>query len=245
MLPKAQQFEIPLYENTSLQGYRRGDINHPIVLLVHGWSTSTRSMTHFADILLKNNYQVISFDALGHGKSKGTFSDLSDWADSIQAVMKQIGSVECIVAHSFGGLSVTVASKLGLDTKKLVLVAPIHDIISVSDNFAKHLHIPPDIAQKMRTYTWRHNEIAFNKYGSNWHDIAVSDFCVPTLLFHDEQDREINIMHSEQIVKMWSWATLVRTEGLGHRGILDDDEIALKMLAFIQTKTDQIGSILH
>jgi pimeloyl-ACP methyl ester carboxylesterase len=238
MLPKAQRFEIPLYENTSLQGYQRGDMNHPIVLLVHGWSTSTRSMTHFADILLKNNYQVISFDAPGHGKSKGIFSDLSNWADSIQAVMKQIGSVECIVAHSFGGLSVTVASKLGLNTKKLVLVASIHDIILVADNFAKHLRIPFTIAQKMRTYTWAHNEITFNKYGSNWQDIAVSDFCVPTLLFHDEQDREINIIHSEQILKMWPWATLVRTEGLGHRVILDDNEVALKMLAFIQTKTD-------
>jgi len=238
ILPKAKKFDIPLYEDVTLQGYRWGDKSHPIVLLVHGWSTNARSMTHFADILLKNNYQVVSYDAPRHGQSKGKFSDLSNWTDAVQAAIKQIESVECIVAHSFGGLSVTVASKLGLDTQKLVLVAPIHDIVSVADNFAKHLHIPPDIAQKMRTYTWHHNEKNFNKYGTNWHDIAVSDFHVPTLLFHDKQDREIGIEHSEQICKMWPWATLVKTEKLGHRVILDDDTVARKMLAFIQTKND-------
>lgn len=192
-------------------------------------------MTRFADILLKNNYQVISYDALRHGHSKGEFSDLSSWADSVQAVMKHIGSVECIIAHSFGGLAVTVASKLGLDTKKLVLVAPIHDIISVADNFAKHLNIPLEIAQKMRTYTWNHNKTNFYKYGTNWQNISISDFRVPTLLIHDKQDREIGIEHSEQICKMWPWATLVTTEGLGHRSILDDAAVAEKVLEFIQT----------
>jgi len=236
-LPNAQKFDIPLYGDTTLQGYRWGNESHPIVLLVHGWSTTARSMTHFADILLKNNYQVISYDALRHGQSKGKFSDLSSWADSVQAVMKHIGEVECIVAHSFGGLAVTVASKLGLETKKLVLVAPIHDIISVADNFAKHLNIPLEIAQKMRTYTWNHNETNFSKYGTNWHDIAISNFQVPTLLFHDKQDKEIGIEHSKQICKMWPWASLVTTEGLGHRIILDDDGVAKEMLEFIQMKT--------
>lgn len=233
-LPRAQKLNIALYEDAALQGYRWGEENHPIVLLVHGWSTTPRSMTHFADILLKNNYQVISYDALRHGNSQGAFSDLASWADSVQAVMRHIGSVECIVAHSFGGAAVTVASKLGLDTKKLVLVAPIHDITSVADNFAKHLNIPLSIVKKMRDYTWKNNAQNFLKYGKNWEDIVRSDFHVPTLLFHDKLDREIGIEHSEQISKMWPWATLVTTEGLGHRIILDDDGVAEKMLEFMQ-----------
>jgi pimeloyl-ACP methyl ester carboxylesterase len=233
-LPPAHKFKIPLYEKIRLQGYQWGDTSHPKVLLVHGWSTTSRSMTHFIDILLKQNYQVISYDALRHGESTGSFSDLASWADSLQAVMQHIGQVECIVAHSFGGAAVTVASKLGLETKKLVLVAPIHDISSVADNFAKHLHIPMNIVKEMRSYTWKQNKKHFSKYGSNWHDIVISDFHVPTLLFHDKQDKEIGIEHSKQICKMWPWARLVTTEGLGHRSILDDDEVAEKMLEFIQ-----------
>lgn len=235
-LPSPHAFEIPLYYDLTLQGYRWGDSTHPKVLLVHGWSTTSRSMSHFTNNLLKNNYQVISYDALRHGNSKGAFSDLAGWADSVQAVMKQIGPVECIVAHSFGGAAVTVASKLGLDTKKLVFIAPIHDITSVADNFAEHLHIPLKIVENMRVYTWSQNEKNFNKYGTNWKDIVISDFHVPTLLIHDSDDREIGIKHSQQICKMWPWATLITTEGLGHRKILDDSKVAEEMSKFINTK---------
>lgn len=235
-LPAAHTFNIPLYDDLTLQGYRWGNTDHPIVLLVHGWSTTSRSMSHFTDKLLKHNYQVISYDALRHGNSKGHFSDLAGWADSVRAVMKQIGPVECIVAHSFGGAAVTVASKLGLETQKLVLVAPIHDISSVADNFATHLHIPLEIVKEMRTYTWEQNKTHFAKYGTNWRDIVISDFHVPTLLFHDKEDKEIGIEHSEQICEMWPWARLVPTEGLGHRKILDDEGVAEGMLAFVQNE---------
>ncbi|RLA69388.1 MAG: hypothetical protein DRG09_05865 [Epsilonproteobacteria bacterium] len=238
-LSPAHKFDIPLYDDMTLQGYRWGDSRHAKVLLVHGWSTTSRSMSHFIDILLKNNYQVISYDALRHGNSKGEFSDLAGWADSVQAAMKQIGPVECIVAHSFGGAAVTVASKLGLGTKKLVFIAPIHDISAVADNFAKHLHIPLNIVESMRTYTWSENEKNFHKYGNNWRDIVISDFHVPTLLIHDSDDREIGLEHSKQICKMWPWATLVTTQGLGHRKILDDIKVAKEMLKFINTKVER------
>lgn len=229
-----EKFIISLDESTQLQAYRWGKNTEPIVLLVHGWSTTARSMSHFLEILLKNNYQVISYDALRHGDSKGSLSDLAGWANSVQTVMKSIGPVECIVAHSFGGLSVTVASKLGLETKKLILVAPINNIIWVADNFAKHLGISLNIVKRMREYTWKNNEQNFLKYGKDWEDIVRSDFHVPTLIFHDKQDREIGIEHSKLLCKTWPWATLRPTDGLGHRSILDDKEVAEELLMFIK-----------
>ena len=84
-------------------------------------------------------------------------------------------------------------------------------------------------------YTWEQNEVQFSKYGTNWHDIVISDFHVPTLLIHDTDDREIGIEHSKQICEMWSWAKLVTTNGLGHRKILNNDGVAKEMLHFIQT----------
>jgi len=234
-LPTPELFNIPLYDNVTLQGYRWGKETDPKVLLVHGWSTTSKSMTHFANILLKNNYQVISYDAMRHGKSEKSFSDLSNWADSVQMAMKSIGEVECIVAHSFGGAAVTVASKLGLNTKKLALVAPIHDIGAVVDDFAKRLGISAEIIKKMRDYTWNHNKSNFEKYGKDWQDILRSDFHVPTLIQHDKDDREIPIKHSKLLCEKWTWAKLIPTEGLGHRKILDDDTVAQNILNFIQT----------
>ena len=233
-LPSPELFSIPLYDEVMLQGYRWGEAYHPKVLLVHGWSTTARSMTHFTDLLLKNNYQVISYDALRHGDSQNSFSDLASWADSVQAVMAHSGEVECIIAHSFGGAAVTVASKLGLNTKKLALVAPIHDISAVANDFAKRLGISEDIIKSMRDYTWNHNRTNFEKYGKNWQDIVTSDFHVPTLIHHDKEDREIPIKHSELLCEKWKWVELKTTQGLGHRKILDDDAVAQNILAFIQ-----------
>lgn len=233
-IPSPERFWIKVDGETQLAAYRWGSMHHPVVLLVHGWSTTSRSMSNFLNTLLRNGYQVISYDAIQHGESKGKASDLAGWADSIQAVMKEIAPVECIIAHSFGGAALTAASKLGLDTKKIVLIAPIHNIILVADKFAEHFGIPPEIIRRMRTYTWQQNESRFKKYGNDWSDILKSDLHLPTLIFHDVNDREIGIEHSKQLCRLWPWAILRSTRGLGHRKILDSKEVAEEIVSFIK-----------
>lgn len=235
-----EKFFVRLDDETRLQAYRWGKKSDPAVLLVHGWSTTTRSMTNFIDLLLKNNYQVISYDALRHGESEGKFSDLAGWADSVHAVMDVIGKVECIVAHSFGTAAVTVASKLGLKTKKIVFISPIADMSAVAYKVGNTLGIPPKIIDKMHAYTWKHNEKSFSKYGTDWETLLQSDFHVPTLIFHDQEDREIGIEHSILLCKRWPWAKLVTTNGLGHRKILDDVAVGEAVVLFIQKDNNEM-----
>ncbi|AKF25016.1 hypothetical protein YH65_06130 [Sulfurovum lithotrophicum] len=237
-VPAPQRFIIKVDEKIQLQAYRWGEADHPPVLLVHGWSTTSRSMSNFLDLLLRNDFQVISYDAVQHGESEGKASDLAGWADSVRAVMRETGPVKCIIAHSFGAAAVTVASKLGLDTRKLVLVAPIHDIIEVADRFAERLGIPKKIVEEMRDYTWAQNKTNFHKYGKDWKDILHSNFHVPTLIFHDVGDREIGIEHSRQLCQLWPWAVLRKTKGLGHRKILDDGDVAKEIVAFIKNGSE-------
>ena len=233
-LPNPTHFKVSVYKDVQLQCYRWGKESDPKVLLVHGWSTTSQSMTHFTDALLKNNFQVISYDALRHGDSHGSFSDLASWADSVRAVLESIGEVECVIAHSFGGAAVTVASKLGLPTKRLALIAPIHNISDVADNFARHLHIPLAIVKEMRAYTWKQNKANFEKYGTNWENIFDSTFHVPTHIYHDLEDKEIPIEHTYALCKKWPWAKLFPTKDLGHRTILDDSQTVNSVLRFIQ-----------
>ena len=233
-LPKAQKFTISLYKDVTLQGYKWGNKNHPIVFLVHGWSTTSKSLSHFTDILLKHNYQVVSYDAIRHGDSKGKLSDLGNWADSVQAILDYVGEVECIIAHSFGCAAVTVASNLGLRTKKLVFIAPIHNVNAITQHFGKQLGIPSFILDKMRTYTWEHNQERFEKYGKDWGDIFNSNFHVPTLIFHDKDDKETSIEHAKALCRKWTWATLKETQGLGHRRILYNKDVVEETLAFVK-----------
>jgi len=233
-LPAAKKFTITLYENVTLQGYKWGNENHPIVFLVHGWSTTSNSLSHFTNMLLKHNYQVVSYDAIRHGDSQGKLSDLANWADSVQAILNYVGAVECIIAHSFGCAAVTVASNLGLSTKKLVFIAPIHNVNTITQRFGRQLGIPSFILDKMRTYTWEHNQDRFEKYGKDWEDIFNSRFHVPTLIFHDKDDKETDIEHAIALCQKWTWATLKETQGLGHRRILYNKDVVKETLAFVK-----------
>ena len=192
-------------------------------------------MSHFTKALLQEGYQVVSYDALRHGDSQKVFSDLAGWADSVHAVLEHVGKVEAVVAHSFGAAAVTVASKRGIQSKKLVFISPIHNISLVTERFGKIFGVPNNIIEQLPDYTWGHNQKHFSRYGEDFNDILNSDFHVPTLLIHDENDKEIGIEHSLELSTLWPWAQLIRTKGLGHRRILDDASVAKEMLTFIKT----------
>lgn len=234
LLQQAHRLRIKVDEETSLQAYRWGKEEHPLVLFVHGWSGSPISIRPLIKKLLKEGYQVISYDAIRHGNSTGKLSDLCNWADSLKAVINTIGRAECIIAHSLGAGAVTVASNLGLDTNKFIFIAPMNDGKDITDLFGKHLDIPMGIMHKMRQYTWQNNRACLEKYGNDWEDILLSNFNVPTLIIHDEDDQEVSVNHSLLLVKTWTWADLIITSGLGHRKILYDRFVLKKVLEFIQ-----------
>ncbi len=236
-LPTPKDFTVSLDNGNVLQCYAWGDEHAPAVLLVHGWSTNARSMSHLIDALLQRGYRVISYDALRHGKSKAKRADLADWANSVRAVLAHIGHVRCIAAHSFGAAAVTVASKQRLNSDKLLFFAPIQDVISIAERFAQKLCIPDQIVKAMQTHTWIQNRKNFEAYGRDWEDLFNSSCHLPTLVFHDQDDSFVPIAHSHRLCQRWPWAKLIITKGLGHRKILDDQEVIRESIAFIEEDT--------
>ena len=230
----AKQWSIDVDSSITLQAYRWGNINHPLVLIVHGWSSSATSMSPYITMLLKNNFQVISYDAINHGKSIGKISDLSSWAKSVSAVVQSIGKVECIIAHSLGAAAVIMASNVGLNTQKLVLVSAMNDAISITNKFGHHFSVSLNIIQKMRDYAWKQNEEQLNIYGKDWKDVFVSNFHVPTLIIHDKNDQEVSVEDSKLLLRRWEWATFIETEKLGHRKILYSKKVMNDILDFIR-----------
>ncbi len=57
----------------------------------------------------------------------------------------------------------------------------------------------------------------------------------PTLLVHDAHDRVIPLAHGEALARRLPDATLLRTEGLGHRRLLGDDDVARRIAEFAAT----------
>jgi hypothetical protein len=52
-------------------------------------------------------------------------------------------------------------------------------------------------------------------------------------VIHDRDDREVGFASGEALARAWRGARLVRTRGLGHRGVLRDAEVVRDAVDFI------------
>ena len=233
ILESAERFFIPMEKHGQLTGYRWERKTDPVILFVHGWTATTTCFVNFIDPLLAKGYQVISYDSIAHGESSGLCVSLTEWADTVIAILKQIGKVHCIVGHSLGAGAIVIASSLELKTDKIILISPVSDITKVTEQFAKTLSIPERIMEKMHQYAWKKYFSSASKYGDNWNDVFESDFKVPTLIIHDINDKEIDISNARTLAKQWDWAKLIETKRLGHRRILLNPDVITASLKFV------------
>lgn len=233
MLESAERFTIPTGNNIKLAGYRWGKKTDPIILLVHGWTATATCFVNFIDPLLERGYQVVSFDAIAHGETSGISVSLTEWADTVIAVMENMGKVYCIMGHSLGAGAIVIASSLKLETDKIVLISPVSDISKVTDQFAEALSIPKKIMEKTHQYAWKKYYTSASKFGNNWNEVFESKFKVPTLIIHDINDKEIDISNARKLLEQWSWAEFMETKRLGHRRIILNPDVITRVLGFI------------
>jgi hypothetical protein len=53
------------------------------------------------------------------------------------------------------------------------------------------------------------------------------------LLVHDEDDKDVTLAHSKELMKRYLLAKLVQTKGLGHTRILKDDLVIRDIVTFV------------
>jgi len=233
ILENVERFIIPTANNKKLAGYRWGKKTDPIVLLVHGWTGTATSFVNFIEPLLERGYQVVSYDAIAHGETSGISVSLTEWADTVIAVMGYIGNVYCIIGHSLGAGAIVIASSLKLEAEKIVLISPMSDLTKVTDQFAEALSIPKKIMEKTHQFAWKKYYTSASKFGNNWREVFESKIEVPTLIIHDLNDKEIDISHAKKLLKQWSSAEFMETKRLGHRRIILDPGVITRVISFL------------
>jgi len=243
MLESAERFTIPMGENIKLAGYRWGKKTDPIILFVHGWTGTATSFVNFIDPLLERGYQVISYDAIAHGETSGISVSLTEWADTVIAVMENIGKVYCIIGHSLGAGAIVIASSLKLETEKIVLISPMSDLSKVTDQFAEALSIPKKIMEKTHQYAWKKYYTSASKFGNNWKEVFESKIKLPTLIIHDLNDKEIDISHTRKLLEQWPSAEFMGTKRLGHRRIILNPDVISRALGFVSGVNSSHNSI--
>jgi pimeloyl-ACP methyl ester carboxylesterase len=189
-------------------------------------------LVKIADELVKLGYQIVSFDAPAHGKSKGKTTLMPEFIASILVLEKQFGPFEFAIGHSLGGMSILNAIKKNLSLKKAVIIGSGDIIQDIINDFTTALGLQPKIGLMMK----QHFE---KKFGEPMEDYAASfaaqSVAIPVLVIHDKNDDDINVKAAYNIHDHLKKGELYITETLGHRKILGDKKVIQKILNFIKT----------
>lgn len=200
------------------------------VLLVHGWSGRGTQLVKIADKLIELGYSTISFDAPAHGKSPGNSTLMTEFIASILELEKKFGPFEYIVGHSLGGMSTLNAIKQGLKVKKAVIIGSGDSVNDILQDFVSKLELKKNIAIKMRDSFEKEYQMDMESFSAY---VAAKEVNVPVLVVHDKLDKDVPYSASENIHKHLENSELLLTEDLGHRKILGDKEVIIKIVDFI------------
>jgi pimeloyl-ACP methyl ester carboxylesterase len=224
------------YAYGKIATYRWGEADKPVVICVHGWNGRASQFATMIPLLLKADYQVVAFDAPGHGNSEGRSSNIFRISEVLQDVAKPYSSVAAVISHSFGGMVSAYAIKhLGVPVQKLIMIASPVSTHYLLDLFAQSLYLNQRVMQRLDGMF--RAEFGDNVYEQISAECNLQNSDMPILLIHDKQDKAVSWRNSERIVEAAANATAIYTEGHGHRRLLRDKKLIKKIVNFIKHGT--------
>lgn len=220
-------------QGETVRGYRwnKGGIRK--VLIAHGFNSSVTSFDRYIQPLVKKGYEVIAFDAPAHGHSTGRTINAALYSDMIMTIYEKYGPIQSFMAHSFGGLSVSLAlEQIPHDENyHLVLIAPATESKAAIDFFFSFMKLNSGVRKEFDDMIFR-----MRQKPSEWYSVsrAIKDIHARVYWFHDEDD-DITPWRDANKVKEQNHPHIkfVVTKGLGHRRIFRDDKVLQSIVDFL------------
>jgi alpha-beta hydrolase superfamily lysophospholipase len=151
----------------------------------------------------------------------------------IQEIHKKYGPVESYLAHSFGGLAVSLALEEINHSPdyRLVLIAPAAETSTAVDGYFKLLQLDPLVRPEFEKVIFKAGGV-----NSEWYSIrrTLKNIQAKVLWFQDEDD-EITPMKDVLKVKAANYPNVefVITKGLGHQRIYRDNKVINSIVNFL------------
>lgn len=229
------QFKLDLPgKSLTIKGYRW---NHPQphkVLILHGFGSAGHKFEAYVAPLVKKGYEVLAFDAPAHGRSSGRRTNAVEYSAMIGKVMQEFGPINGFIAHSFGGIAISLAlEEMPHDANtKVVLIAPATETSTAADHAFELLKLKDETVRK------EFDRIIFETAGRpvSWYSIrrAVKNIRASILWVHDEDD---NITPLSDALKVKAdnhpHIDFVITKGLGHQKIYRDSAVKKQVCSFL------------
>jgi pimeloyl-ACP methyl ester carboxylesterase len=222
------------FQEFSIHGYRWNKDAGRKMLIVHGFESSVVNFDNYVNASIKKGYEVLAFDAPAHGRSSGKQINALIYLDFIKYIYSAYGPIDSFIAHSFGGLVVSMAlAEIRHDENyRLVLIAPATETKTAIDLFFEFLRLnDADVREKFEAIITQ-----LSGHDVAWFSIprALKEITAKILWLHDEDDTTTPLK-DVYIVKEQNHANIeyVITKGLGHRRIYRDTEVGKRIVEFI------------
>ena len=235
-LPKifeeAEQIQFQ-FENQRIHGYRW---NHPAerkLMIIHGFESSVVNFDRYVKPLIRKGYEVLAFDAPAHGRSTGKSINAVMYKDFIKEVYQNYGPVQSFLAHSLGGLALSLAlEEIKHDQNyRVALIAPATETTTAINHFFRFLRLDPALYEEFEKRI-----IELGGKPTAWYSIrrALKNIRAKVLWVHDEEDN-ITLLSDAMKVKEENYSNVefVITKGLGHQRIYRDNKVSRAVIEFL------------
>ena len=217
-----------------IKGYRCNAPQPKKVLLLHGFSSTCHKFDKYAVALIKKGYEVLAFDAPAHGASTGNTVNAVEYSEMIMKAYENYGPIDAYIAHSFGGMAVSLALEdlPHNEATKVVLIAPATETTSAIEGAFAMLGVNNKHIRKSM------DDIIFSMSGKNteWFSVrrAMKNIRASVLWVHDEQD---DVTPLADVLKVKEDALghiqFYITCGLGHQKIYRDQQVKNEIMRFL------------
>ncbi len=201
-----------------------------LALLSHGWSGRGMQLRKFIEPLVKNGYEVVTFDAPGHGESEGKKSSLIEFKDTAVELAKLKGKITLGIGHSLGGAALIYAAKEGLEFEKIITISTPTIPEYIIDAFLARVNASSKSSSAIDEYVLKRTGEHFDYYSVSMNAPFIKH--IPILAFHDNNDSEAGIMHAHRLKVVHGNTDFIETSGLGHNRILKDEGVAEKIAEY-------------
>lgn len=229
-----EQAEIIKFKfmNYTIQGYRWNSSADKKVLILHGFESSVVNFDRYVKPLIRKGYCVLAFDAPAHGRSSGKEINVLVYKDFIDHIYKQYGPVKNFIAHSLGGLALSLAIENWDhdESYKIVYIAPAVETETAIDSFFKFLQMDDCVRDEFEKVIEEKGG-----YSPAWYSIGrAAEYIKATVLFFQDKDDDMTpLADVEPIIKAnHSNFKFILTEGLGHRRIYRDNKVSRTIIDF-------------
>lgn len=229
---KAEAVQFKLGKIT-IKGWRWNRPSSKKILIIHGFESAAANFDRYVKPFAKKGYEVLAFDAPAHGRSGSNTITLPLYKEMIKQVNEEFGPINAFMAHSFGGLAISMALEEIPHTAqhKLVLIAPATETPTAVDSFFRFLRLDAEVRVEFEKLVQEAGGLP-----SEWYSIrrAMKNIRATTLWFHDTDDDTTPISDALK-VKEENHPNLkfVITSGLGHRKIYRENKVSKAIIDFL------------